>query len=103
MQVTNADIGRIINSSEVQSVVRPVQRQKRIWTLKKNPLKNLGALVKLNPYALTMKRNEIKSSKANRDAKAAGGQSASAKKVDAIKKKKAAVGKKFYQNVLVGA
>lgn len=27
--------------------------------LKKNPLKNLGALLKLNPYAKTARRNEL--------------------------------------------
>jgi large subunit ribosomal protein L4e len=58
--MTNSDITRLINSEEVQSVVRPANtnasQKKR---LKKNPLKNLGALVKLNPYALTLRRKEL--------------------------------------------
>jgi large subunit ribosomal protein L4e len=58
--MSNADLTRLINSDEVQSVVRPkiaVAQQSR---LKKNPLKNLGALVKLNPYALAARRQELK-------------------------------------------
>ncbi|KAF3932669.1 hypothetical protein ABW19_dt0202100 [Dactylella cylindrospora] len=53
-QVTNADIGRIINSSEIQKVVRAVKggaKTKRAGGQKKNPLKNRQVLVRLNPYA----------------------------------------------------
>jgi len=57
--LTNADIGRIINSEEVQSHLRPVHREYRYKGRKKNPLKNLGALVKLNPYALTQRRRAL--------------------------------------------
>ncbi|KAI9676014.1 MAG: hypothetical protein M1817_000757 [Caeruleum heppii] len=52
--VTNADIGRLINSSEVQAVVRPAKgesRTKRSGVQKKNPLKNKQVLLRLNPYA----------------------------------------------------
>lgn len=52
--VTNADIGRLINSSEVQAVVRPVKGgalTKRAGVQKKNPLKNKQILLRLNPYA----------------------------------------------------
>ncbi|EGX53034.1 hypothetical protein TWF173_009587 [Orbilia oligospora] len=53
-QVTNADIGRLINSSEIQSVVRAVKgsaKSKRAGGQKKNPLKNKQVLLRLNPYA----------------------------------------------------
>ncbi|EPS39893.1 hypothetical protein H072_6398 [Dactylellina haptotyla CBS 200.50] len=53
-QVTNADIGRIINSSEIQSVLRAVKgsaKSKRAGGQKKNPLTNKQVLVRLNPYA----------------------------------------------------
>jgi len=56
--MTNADLARIINSDEIQSALRPKQRQRR-HERKKNPLKNLGALVKLNPYALSQRRRII--------------------------------------------
>ncbi|KAG8529980.1 uncharacterized protein KY384_005462 [Bacidia gigantensis] len=52
--VHNADISRLINSSEVQAVVRPAKgeaRTKRYRVQKKNPLKNRQVLLKLNPYA----------------------------------------------------
>jgi len=60
-KVTNPDITRIINSSEIQAVVRPAGRknQKRPWTQKKNPLINKGALFRLNPYAKTLRRQEL--------------------------------------------
>jgi len=56
--VTNADITRIINSDEVQSIVRPPVKSNTRRGLKKNPLKNLGALMRLNPYAKTAREME---------------------------------------------
>jgi large subunit ribosomal protein L4e len=49
--VSNPDITRIINSEEIQSVVRPAgpKNQKRA-VQKKNPLRNLGVMKRLNPY-----------------------------------------------------
>jgi large subunit ribosomal protein L4e len=52
----NTDITRIINSDEVQSKVRPARRSNKRSCLKKNPLKNFGVMVRLNPYAMTMRR-----------------------------------------------
>jgi len=57
--LTNADLTRIINSDEVQSVLKDKVSQRTQHTRKKNPLKNLGALIKLNPYAKTLKRREL--------------------------------------------
>ncbi|KAJ6839716.1 uncharacterized protein M6B38_313780 [Iris pallida] len=55
----NADLGRIINSDEVQSVVRPITKDVKRRTLKKNPLNNLNAMLKLNPYAKTARRMSL--------------------------------------------
>ncbi|PKU86246.1 60S ribosomal protein L4-1-like [Dendrobium catenatum] len=55
-KMTNADLSRIINSDEVQSVVKPINKDVNRKTVKKNPLKNLSAMLKLNPYAKTAKR-----------------------------------------------
>eukprot|EP00262_Sarcandra_glabra_P001659 TRINITY_DN1177_c0_g1_i3.p1 TRINITY_DN1177_c0_g1~~TRINITY_DN1177_c0_g1_i3.p1 ORF type:complete len:426 (+),score=18.82 TRINITY_DN1177_c0_g1_i3:57-1280(+) len=55
-KMVNADLSRIINSDEVQSVVRPIKKEIKRKAVKKNPLKNLDALVKLNPYAKTARR-----------------------------------------------
>ncbi|KAK7267599.1 hypothetical protein RIF29_20277 [Crotalaria pallida] len=55
-KMVNADLARIINSDEVQSVVKPVKKVKTRTSIKKNPLKNLNVMLKLNPYAKTAKR-----------------------------------------------
>ena len=68
----NADITRVINSDEVQSVVRQARLGSRRTGQKKNPLNNLGALLKVNPYAKTMKRNAILYQEARLAAKAKG-------------------------------
>ncbi|EOD49179.1 60s ribosomal protein l4 [Neofusicoccum parvum] len=52
--VKQADIAAIINSSEIQSVLRPVKGSaitKRTVVQKKNPLVNKQVLLRLNPYA----------------------------------------------------
>lgn len=61
-KITNPDVTRIINSDEVQSVVRPSQgkKQRRPWMQHKNPLVNKGALFKLNPYAKKLRRQELR-------------------------------------------
>merc|ERR1711904_489642 len=54
--MTNSDLPRIINSDEVQARVTPAKTQTKFGRSKKNPLKNLGVMVKLNPYARKQKR-----------------------------------------------
>merc|ERR1711939_155136 len=52
--VSQPDIAKLINSSEVQSVLRPVRGgnvTKRASVQKKNPLRNKQVLLRLNPYA----------------------------------------------------
>jgi len=56
--MTNSDITRIINSDEVQSKVRPARLAITRSKLKKNPLKNFGTRVHLNPYAIVLRRAE---------------------------------------------
>ncbi|KAG8765638.1 hypothetical protein FRC20_007252 [Serendipita sp. 405] len=60
-KMTNPDVTRLINSDEIQSVVRPAKAktQKRPWTQKKNPLVNKGVMFRLNPYAKTLRRQEL--------------------------------------------
>merc|ERR1712194_869437 len=45
----NADIARIINSNEVQSVLRAKLEAPKGFESKRNPLKNKGVMKKLNP------------------------------------------------------
>jgi large subunit ribosomal protein L4e len=86
--LTNSDLTRLINSDEVQSVVRPKKQQKQLPRQKKNPLKNLGALVKLNPYALAHRRQELKyqASLATKKTELAKAQKASSKAHASLKK-----------------
>lgn len=50
--MANGDLARLINSDEIQSAVRPAKSAgPKHAPLKKNPLRNLGAMLKLNPYA----------------------------------------------------
>ncbi|KAJ1567717.1 hypothetical protein HK405_005010 [Cladochytrium tenue] len=59
--VTNPNLARVINSEEIQAVVRSAgpRRTKRPFTQRKNPLKNFGVMVRLNPYAQTLRRHDL--------------------------------------------
>lgn len=59
--VTNPDLRRLINSNEIQSVVKAAgpKNTKRPFTQRKNPLKNMGVMVRMNPYAQTLRRREL--------------------------------------------
>lgn len=61
-KITNPDVTSLINSSEIQTVVRPANQKhtKRPWTQKKNPLVNKAILFRLNPYAKTLRRQELR-------------------------------------------
>jgi len=69
--VTNADFGRIANSHEIQSVLRPKQTRVLLKPHRSNPLRNLGFLIKLNPYAKVARRNAILHQQSRRDQRAA--------------------------------
>ena len=57
--MANSDIARIINSDEIQSVIRPA-KQRDIWIpRKKNPLRNKEEMYKLNPYARVTKGKKM--------------------------------------------
>jgi len=62
--LTNAELGRIINSDEIQSVLRPKKGAPRLPPRKKNPLNNLSEMIKLNPYAKVARRRAILHSRA---------------------------------------
>jgi len=56
--MTQADLHRLVNSDEVQSVLRRKRKAPRA-ARKKNALKNLGVMDKLNPFHKTQRRREI--------------------------------------------
>lgn len=74
--MTNSDLGRLLKAFEIQSVLRPPMYVKikicfklNFWIyyskrqarhkVKKNPLKNIGLLSRLNPYAAVQKRQTL--------------------------------------------
>merc|ERR1712217_330031 len=57
-QMENADVSRIINSDEVQSVLRPKLEAPKKFSVKKNPLKNPMVMARLNPGI--MKKKELR-------------------------------------------
>jgi len=59
--MTNSDLSRIINSDEVQSVVRPAILGQRRRKQHLNPLKNNKILARLNPVAMRRKKLERRS------------------------------------------
>jgi len=59
--MTNSDLTRVINSQEIQAVLRPKgPRRTRGLRRKKNALKNLDEMRRLNPHAEELRRKAIK-------------------------------------------
>lgn len=56
--VSNADLARIINSDEIQNVLRNKKHTKKA-TRKVNPLRSARHMTKLNPYSQVVKRREV--------------------------------------------
>ena len=95
--MVNADLARISNSDEIQSVVNPAKRANRRWLRKKNPIKNTKALAKINPYAAAARASETRAMEARATKK----EEIIAKRRAANKAKKQykAQGKAFYEKV----
>uniref|UniRef100_A0A0D9W049 Large ribosomal subunit protein uL4 C-terminal domain-containing protein n=1 Tax=Leersia perrieri TaxID=77586 RepID=A0A0D9W049_9ORYZ len=55
-KMANADLSRLINSDEVQSVVKPINKEVKRREARRNPLKNVAAVLKLNPYFGTARK-----------------------------------------------
>jgi len=58
--MTNADLARIINSDEIQSVLKPAVTNPVVLPKKTNPLRNVAARIALNPYHATVIEREQK-------------------------------------------
>ena len=69
--MANADLARIINSDEIQSVLNPAKRANKKYLRKKNPLTSIKALAKLDPYAAAARASEQRAEAARSDNKAA--------------------------------
>ena len=69
--MTNADLTRIINSDEVQSVLKPqVTGPQLVIPKKRNPLRNAAVKIALNPYQSAVKAREDKKATADKATKA---------------------------------
>jgi len=69
--MANADLARIINSDEIQSIVNPAKPANKLYDPKTNPLKSIAALEKLDPFAANKRRMAQTAEKdraANKDA-----------------------------------
>lgn len=99
--MTNPDIGRIINSDEVQSVVNPAKPATALKSNKNkpNPLKNAEALAALNPYAATFKKLEADAAEAKAEKKRSGKLSAEQKAAKKAKRVHKPTGRAFYENM----
>merc|ERR1712179_506357 len=70
-KMTNTDLSRLLKSEEIQSAVRAPKKEKIRRVVKKNPLKNVRVMQRLNPYAAVAKRNAILTEEARKKAKEA--------------------------------
>lgn len=95
--MTNADLARIINSDEIQSVVKPALCNEKKPLRKKNAIKSIKALEKLDPYAAAARKAETRAMEARAGKKAETLKAKRAKK-EAGKKYKAQ-GQAFYETV----
>eukprot|EP01034_Spumella_vulgaris_P022421 gene22421-28545_t len=97
--MSNADLARIINSDEVQSVLRPVSAVEVTLPKKRNPLKVSAVKIALNPYQAAVVAREQK--KAGLD-KAAKGKAVQAKRNAAkVTSKKFSTRRKAFYNAAV--
>ena len=95
--MANADLARIINSDEIQSVLNPAKSANKIYLRKKNPLTSIKALAKLDPYAAAARESERRAEDARKDKKAE-----TLKKRREVAKSKMqyrAAGKAYYEKV----
>merc|ERR1719187_194855 len=71
-KMTNSDLSKLLKSEEIRKVLRaPNRKIVKAKKTKANPLKNIKAMLKLNPYAAVTARNSELLSDMNLAAKAA--------------------------------
>ena len=93
--VASADINRMINSAEIQAVVRPALKNVN-YPKKANPLRNKAVMDELNPYAAIARAAEQKAIAENIKNKAA-----NMEKKRALKAKFAEQKAAYYKNMML--
>ncbi|XP_059484816.1 large ribosomal subunit protein uL4 [Neocloeon triangulifer] len=58
-KMTNTDLARLLKSEEIRKVLKTPHKRPQRAVRKLNPLKNVRAMLKLNPYAAVLKRKAI--------------------------------------------
>ena len=97
--IETADLGRLINSDQVQSIVRPIKdREVTHSKLKVNPLKNKDAMAKLNPMREELNKRAQKDQEI-RHQERVGKMTAAFKKA---RKERSKAGKAFYKDFVDG-
>jgi large subunit ribosomal protein L4e len=93
--MTNSDLSRIINSNEVQShpKLRAAKEGFAKPSRKRNPLKNLGTMLKLNPYIAQVRRAEAAAATAAKAGKKRKLEAPATKEVKAASNKRTKEGK----------
>lgn len=97
--MANADLARLLNSSEIQGALNAKKSGQRAVPRKSNPLRNRGQMARLNPYSVHHRRQEI----LDAEAKAAGRTRTLHRSRAASAAKKTArrhASKKFYADML---
>jgi len=69
--MTGTDLSRLLKSEEIQKVIRRPMKVVRRAAVKRNPLTNMKALMKLNPYSAVVKKSAGKVLEARKARKAA--------------------------------
>jgi large subunit ribosomal protein L4e len=90
------DLSKLLKSEEIRKVLRAPNRKINRAVLKMNPLKNVKAMLQLNPYEAVSKRNAqlISTSRAAKKAAATDKKSGKKAKPDPLAKRRAALAKK---------
>merc|ERR1711997_332308 len=90
------DLSKLLKSEEIRKVLRAPNRKVNRAVLKMNPLKNVKAMLQLNPYEAVSKRNALLISKSRAAAKLAAADKKAWKKAkpDPLAKRRAALAKK---------
>jgi large subunit ribosomal protein L4e len=70
-KMANTDLSKLLKSEEIRKVLRAPNRKVTKAVRKTNPLKNIRAMIKLNPYSAVMKKNAELVARKNISAKAA--------------------------------
>lgn len=58
-KMANTDLQRLLKSNEIRAALRPRNTRVQHRRVKLNPLRNVRAMIKLNPYAAVLKRRAI--------------------------------------------